>query len=155
MDKNFITCGIILFFTDVFCSTIYSIIFKEYRGIFILLMSSVFNIITIVIYCLFMFDEINGGKITILIFMDLIMILYVIMHNGIIRLFVTDDEFPLAAMNFNYIFFLPILFIIVCVPFLLIVVVGALIAILVMVLCLVFYFSGLMIYVSLFSKIKK
>jgi hypothetical protein len=35
IDKNFITCGIILFFTDIFCSTLYSIIFKEYIGIFI------------------------------------------------------------------------------------------------------------------------
>ena len=31
IDNNYITCGIILFFTDIFCSTSYFFIFKEYR----------------------------------------------------------------------------------------------------------------------------
>ena len=143
IDTNFITCGIILFFTDIFSSTLYSIIFKEYRGIFILLISSVFNIITIVIYCKFMFDEINGSKITILIFMALIMILYIIIHNIFIRIFVTEDEAPLAALNFNYLIFLPIFYLILAVPFVVFLLLAG-----------VFYLGGLIIYGSLFTKRK-
>ena len=53
IDKNYISCGIILFFTDIFCSTFYYIIFKIYRGFIILIISSIFNAITIVLYCKF------------------------------------------------------------------------------------------------------
>ena len=157
IDKNFITCGIILFFTDVFSSTLYSIIFKEFRGIFILLSSSAFNVITIVLYCKFMFDEINGSKITILIFMALIMSLYISIHYLLIRIFVADDEAPLAALNFNYIFFLPILIIVIAVPFLLVIIVIVIIGIIACVVILLgfaFYFLGLIIYASLFIKRK-
>jgi len=155
VDKNFITLGIILFFTDVFCSTLYSFIFKEYRGIFIFLISSAFNIITIVIYCKFIFDEINGSKITILIFMALIMSLYMIIHYTIISLFVTDDEAPIAALNFNYIFFLPITVVVVVVPIFLVViliVIIGIIACVIILLAFVFYALGLMIYGSLFFQ---
>lgn len=154
IDNNYITCGIILFFTDVFSSTLYSMIFKEYRGIFILLISSVFNTITIVIYCKFMFDEINGSKITILIFMALIMSLYISIHYLLIRIFVTDDEAPLAALNFNYIFFLPLSFIVLAGPFLLVIIVLAIIACVLIFLALAFYALGMIIYASLFIKRK-
>ena len=154
IDKNFITLGMILFFTDVFCSTIYSFIFKEYRGIFIFLSSSAFNIITIVIYCKFMFDEINGSKITILIFMALIMSLYMIIHYMLIRIFVTDDEAPIAALNFNYIFFLPITIVVIVVPIFSVIILLAIIACVIMLLAFVFYLLGIMIYASLFIKRK-
>ena len=154
IDKNFITLGIILFFTDVFCSTIYCFIFKEYRGIFIFLSSSAFNIITIVIYCKFMFDEINGSKITILIFMALIMSLYMIIHYMLIRIFVTDDEAPIAALNFNYIFFLPITIVVIAVPIFSVIILLAIIACVIMLLAFVFYLLGIMIYASLFIKRK-
>ena len=154
IDKNFITCGIILFFTDIFCSTLYSIIFKEYIGIFILLSSSAFNVITIVLYCKFMFDEINGSKITILIFMALIMCLYIIIHYMIIKNFVSDDEAPIAALNFNYLFFLPITFIVIFGPLILVFILVVIIAGVIMILALVFYVLGMMIYASLFIKRK-
>lgn len=161
IDKNFITCGIILFFTDVVCSTLYIFLIKEYRGIFILLISSVFNIITIVIYCIYIFDEINGSKITILIFMALIMILYITIHYMIIKIFVTDDEAPIAALNFNYLFCFPITCVVVFGPILLVVIigllvfiVGAIIACVIMLLAFAFYLSGMMIYASLFIKKK-
>lgn len=142
VDKNFITLGIILFFTDVFCSTLYSFIFKEYRGIFIFLISSAFNIITIVIYCKFIFDEINGSKITILIFMALIMSLYIIIHYLLIRIFVTDDEAPIAALNFNYIFFLPITVVVVVVPIFLVVILIVIIGIIACVIILLAFARG-------------
>ena len=154
IDKNFITCGIILFFTDIFCSTLYSIIFKEYIGIFILLSSSAFNVITIVLYCKFMFDEINGSKITILIFMALIMCLYIIIHYMIIKNFVSDDEAPIAALNFNYLFFLPITFVVIFGPLILVFILVVIIAGVIMILALVFYVLGMMIYASLFIKRK-
>ena len=77
IDNNYITCGIILFFTDIFCSTSYFFIIKEYRGFLIFIFSLIFNIITIIIYCKLIFDEITGSKITILIFMAIIMIIYI------------------------------------------------------------------------------
>ena len=161
VDKNFITCGIILFFTDVVCSTLYIFLIKEYRGIFILLISSVFNTITIVIYCIYIFDEINGSKITILIFMALIMILYITIHYMIISIFVTDDEAPIAALNFNYLFCFPITCVVVFGPIFLVVIigllvfiVGAIIACVIMLLAFAFYLSGMMIYASLFIKKK-
>ena len=104
-----------------------------------------------------MFDEINGSKITILIFMALIMSLYISIHYLLIRIFVADDEAPLAALNFNYIFFLPILIIVIAVPFLLVIIVIVIIGIIACVVILLgfaFYFLGLIIYASLFIKRK-
>ena len=116
VQNNYITCGIILFFTDICCSTIYYFIFNKYRGILILLISSIFNIITIVIYCTLVFDEINGSVITILIFMSLIMNLYITVYNLWIRQLVTDDEILIAAMAFNYLIFFPVIAVILLTP---------------------------------------
>jgi len=116
VQNYYITCGIILFFTDICCSTIYYFIFNKYRGILILLISSIFNIITIVIYCTLVFDEINGSVITILIFMALIMNLYITVYNLWIRQLVTDDEILIAAMVFNYLIFFPVIAFIILAP---------------------------------------
>ena len=150
VDKNYITCGIILFFTDIFCSMLYCTIFKEYRGIFIVLISSIFNIITILMYFKYIFEEINGTKITILIIMALLMILYIILYSVLIRIFVTDDEFCLAAFNFNYLFFTPILLAIIFVPIFL----GFLIFILGALIFLGIFSASLIIHLALFRALK-
>jgi hypothetical protein len=101
-----------------------------------------------------MFDEINGSKITILIFMALIMCLYIIIHYMIIKNFVSDDEAPIAALNFNYLFFLPITFVVIFGPLILVFILVVIIAGVIMILALVFYVLGMMIYASLFIKRK-
>ena len=95
-----------------------------------------------------------GSKITILIFMALIMSLYIIIHYLLIRIFVTDDEAPIAALNFNYIFFLPITLVVLVVPIFSVIILLAIIACVIMLLAFVFYLVGMMIYAGLFIKRK-
>ena len=59
--------------------------------------------------------------------MALIMILYITIHYMIIKIFVTDDEAPIAALNFNYLFCFPITCVVVFGPILLVVIVGLLV----------------------------
>ena len=144
VDNNYITCGIILFSTDIFCSTSYFFISKEYRGFLIFIFSLIFNIITIIIYCTLIFDEITGSKITILIFMAIIMIIYMTAFNVFLRILYNDDEFSLAALNFNYLVFFPILVLIIVIPIglcFLIFILGALLFYGISLVCLIIYGS--------------
>ena len=80
--------------------------------------------------------------------MALIMILYITIFNVFLRILYNDDEFSLAALNFNYLVFFPILMIIIFGHFFLVLfifVLGALILYGFILLCI-------LIFVSLIAK---